>query len=244
MSFEGVDIERIVAEVMGRLLTSSPPLRSDDRPAAQASSVSASSEVETSNATSIPGMVITAELVQEGLNGSRNFSGGIRIGPRAILTPSARDYLRTKNIAWTRETIAVTAGGSKTRWLAVISKANSQAEGVVKNLQAGGLAWEQRLVGLPVEAVSHATSAICRGEAAGVVVFSGEPEVVACLANRNQSVRAAVAANSHSAVAAKQSLGANLLAIDPAGKNFFELRTTLNAFTASGAPKPPANWER
>jgi len=244
MSFDGVDIERIVAEVMGRLLTSSPSLRSEDRPAAQASPVSASREAETSNATSIPGMVITAELVQAGLNGSRNSAGGIRIGPRAILTPSARDYLRTKNINWTRETVAATAGGSKTRWLAMVSKANSQAEAVIKNLQAGGLAWEQRLVGLPVEAISLAISAICRGEAAGVVVFSGEPEVVACLANRNQSVRAAVAINAHSAAAARQSLGANLLAIDPAGRSFFELRTTLNAFTAGGAPKPPANWER
>lgn len=255
MSFEAVEIERIVAQVMERLLAAPPAARSVEpsaAPAAPAAQVpEPRSAVANPNASSHPSQVIrlteaviTADVLQSCINGAKT----VQIGARAVLTPSARDFLRTRNIQCTRDAAGNTGAGAsgspaETRWQAVISKANSQVEAVVKNLQAAGEAWETRLTGLPAEAARQGMSALCRGEAAGIVVFADQPEVVACLANRNTRVRAAAVWNAQQIAAAAQHLGANLLAIDPVGKSFFELRTMLKAFTAGGTPRLPASWE-
>lgn len=258
MSFEAVEIERIVAEVMERLLTSPAAAHSmeqaSSQPAAAAQMSSASIVQPVVESTSSPGLqsppvhvaeaVITADLLQSRLNGEKT----VQVGARAVLTPSARDFFRTRNIQWTRAadgnaSAGVTGRSTVTHWQAVISKANSQVEAVVKNLLSAGAAWETRLTGLPVEAARQGVSALCRGEAAGVVVFAEQPELVACLANRNSKLRAAAVWNAQQVAAAARHLGANLLAIDPVGKSFFELRTMLKAFMAGGTPRPPGNWE-
>ena len=193
-------------------------------------------------AVSLTEAVITADLLQSRLNGAQR----VRVGLRAILTPSARDLLRARNVELIREAGGSTAGGATgkpaVRWQALVSRTRTQAEAVIENLQATGVAWELHLTGLPHEAARQAASALCRGEAAGVVVFAEHADVVACLANRNPAVRAASVATAQHTTGVRQHLGANLLAINPVGRSFFELRTMLNAFTAAGAPQPPAHW--
>jgi len=140
------------------------------------------------NVLSLPDPVITHKLLDENVNGAKT----IRIAPRAILTPSARDFLRTRGIDCVREELTATSNPANTVWQMIISTASPGIDAAFDQLRTSGVLCYKKIVGVPAEAAQHAVSAICRGETAGVVVFSGEPELVACLANRNDRVRAAV----------------------------------------------------
>ncbi len=171
--------------------------------------------------------VVTQALLAEAINGSNQ----IRVGPKAILTPSARDFVKQRNIKIIRETAA--GKPSAQRWQVIVTKANPSITAAVAALPELGVTADLRLTGLPAEAATQATSALCRGEAAQVVVFSDQPELVACLANRNDKIRAAAATNPAAVDRVRTSMQANLIAIDPGTKNTFELKTLLKAFASS-----------
>ena len=176
-------------------------------------------------AVQISDLVITQALLSGAVNGSRQ----VRISPKAILTPSARDYVNQQGIKIVRETAAAKSV-APIRWQVIVSKSNPQIAGAVESLPQLGVAVDLRLSGLPAEAATQATSALCRGEAAQVVVFTDQPELVACLANRNERVRAAAAANVAAVERVRISMQANLIAIDPASRNTYELKSLLKAF--------------
>lgn len=216
-------LERIVADVISRLMT----------PAAS------SSGAPSGTTPFIEEPVITQDLLIGRVNGSRT----VRVGTRAILTPSARDFLRVRGIECVRETGGGSASeiAARPRWIALVSKATSTVTSALPSLGDGNSKLEQRLVGSPVEAAQHGIGLLCRGEAAGIAVFTDEPEAVACVANRNASVRAAVVASVAQATALQRSLGVNFAAINPVGLSLFELRNLLRVVT-SCVPTAPANW--
>jgi hypothetical protein len=97
-------------------------------------------------------------------------------------------------------------------------------------LQQYGINCDLRLSGLPAEAAVQATSAVCRGDADKVVVFTDEPELVACLANRNERIRAAAIVDAAALARTQRELKPNVLALDPSNRSVHELRTLLKAF--------------
>jgi hypothetical protein len=169
--------------------------------------------------------VITQALLSDAVNGSRQ----VGISPKAILTPSARDYVKQQGIKIVRET-ASTKSSTAIRWQVIVTKSNPQITAAVESLPQQGVAFDLRLTGLPAEAAQQATSALCRGEAAQVVVFTDQPELVACLANRNDRVRAAATANVAAVERVRTSMQASLIAIDPASRTAHELKSLLKAF--------------
>jgi hypothetical protein len=173
----------------------------------------------------VPNQVITQSVLAEAVNGSARVS----IGPKAILTPSARDFIRHRKIDIVRES-ARSSSPVAARWQILVARSTPQVASAAQNLQQAGIACDLRLSGLPAEAAAQATSAICRGEADQVVVFTDQPEFVACVANRNERIRAAVAADAATVERVLKNLKANLLAIDPAGKGVYELKAQLKAF--------------
>ena len=173
----------------------------------------------------IAAQVITGSLLSETVNGSRQ----VRISPKAILTPSARDFIKQKGIQIIRET-ASDKPSSGSRWLVLVTRPNPQIEAAAEWLPQQGVAFDLKLSGLPAEAAAQSISALCRGEAAQVVVFTDQPELVACLANRNERVRAAAAATAATVERVRVSLQANLIAIDPASRNTYEIKSLLKAF--------------
>lgn len=216
-------LEQIVVSVISRLMT----------PAASSSSA------PDGLTPFIEERVITQDLLIGRVNGSRT----VRVGSRAILTPSARDFLRVRGIECVRVANSGSAATTEAqpRWIALVSKATSTVTSALSSLGEGGSSVDQRLVGSPVEAAQHGIGLLCRGDAAGVAVFTDEPEVVACVANRNANVRAAVVASVAQAATLQRSLGVNFAAINPVGLSLFELRNLLRVVT-SGVPTAPANW--
>lgn len=183
--------------------------------------------------------VITAELLEGRLNGAAR----IQIGPKSILTPSAHDLLRSRKVEWSRDGVtAPSASAGGFRWLAVVASAGPVVQSVIGELKRSGGGWKHELVGLPREAAELSAGAISKAEADGVIVFTDQPEQVACLANRNRKVRAAAVQDVLAVDRVREQLGANLLCVSPQGRTFTELRNIVRRFTVA-RPQAPAKWD-
>jgi hypothetical protein len=188
----------------------------------------------------IPEAVITAALLE---------SRGIVAGPvvfaaKAVVTPSAIDYLSSKKIGWTRSGSAATSSNSAgATWSVLISRSTPAIEAALDAIaRQPGIQWQRELVGCHREAARRAVGALCRGECDGVVAFTRKPEALACHANRNIKVRAAVVDSAERVKRAQRTTGANLFAIDPADESVFALRSLLRQIVAESKPTVPADW--
>ena len=231
-------VDQIVSEVLARLGGSTPA-----RAAAGGSSAPPAAAVRPSGPLVLDEPVVTAETLEQRLNGHAQ----VTVGRRTVLTPSARDVLRARGIEWSRgDGNASAASGAATgAWIAIVSRMTPVVERLVAEMGAGSgtaAAWRSELTGTAEEAATRAVNAVCRGEAGGAVVFSDRPEMTACLANRNASVRAAVVVDASGVAAAVRNIGANVLCVAPDGRSYFELRNILRAFTAAGPLRAPAGW--
>lgn len=239
-------VEKIVGEVMTRIRPTQP-VRSDiDRRTGGVSPLVGSTpkhvpptsgltptvRQETSATFAIVDRVVTAELLASRLNGQK--WAKVAICPKAVITPSAFDYLRTHKIVWHRNTAEATPNPNKpiTRWKALIVTATPSVLQAVEHTesQTFGKQWSHELLGGVDEAVSSAMSAINRGEVSGVSVFADHAELIACRANRSERVNAAVVSDVQLIPALKQYMNLNLMVVRPSGRSFFELRNLLKEF--------------
>jgi len=222
MNFTPEHVELIVQRVLEHLGT--PGGRAPAAPG----SASRPSDSAVPKGVQISEAVVTQALLAETINGAKQ----VQIGPKAILTPSARDFVRNHGIQVLRE--PSTPRGAASIRLQVIATVSTPATAAsVEGFQARGIAVDFRLLGIPAEAASQAISALCRGEAAKVVVFTSHPELVACLANRNDRLRAAAVADAAGAERVQKTLNPNLLAIDPSTRGVHELKALLKPFALS-----------
>jgi hypothetical protein len=173
----------------------------------------------------ISAQVVTGALLAENVNGSTT----VRIGPKAIVTPSALDFVRQRGIEIIREPAAAIAK-TAARWQVTITTPHSNIAPAVESLKQYGIICDLRLSGHPAEAAVQAISAICRGDADKVVIFTAEPELAACLANRNERIRAAAVGDAAALERTQRELKPNVLALDPCNKSVHELRTLFKAF--------------
>ena len=173
--------------------------------------------------------VITHNVLAEEAGGAKV----VRIDAKAIITPSAHDYLRQQSIQIVRETATASAPAKGIRWLVLVSKSTPAVKAIAESLPSLQVTAQSRLVGVAAEAAVESISALCRGEVQQVVVFTEQPELVACLANRNDRVRGASSADVVAIERIRQHLQANLLALDPAHKGIHELKAILKAFRAA-----------
>ncbi len=175
----------------------------------------------------ISAQVVTQALLAESINGSTT----VRIGPKAIMTPSALDFVRQRGIEIVREP-AVAIAKTAARWQVIVATPHSNIAPAVESLKQYGIACNLRLSGHATEAAAQAISAICRGDADKVVVFTAEPELVACLANRNERIRAAASGDAGALARSQRELKPNVLSLDPSNKSVHELRALLKAFVS------------
>ena len=87
--------------------------------------------------------------------------------------------------------------------------------------------WNRKNVESADEAAKKAIGELRRESSRVIVVLTSEPEVAACLANRNEQVKAAVVADAAAVARVKFGLDGNVFVVDPAGRSFFELRNIL-----------------
>jgi hypothetical protein len=241
-------VDRIVAGVLERLqapatapgvvtATATAPVAAPAiRPAAPPAATA-------NGALSIPDVVITAGLLEtRGV-----LSGPVVFAAKAILTPSAVDFLKSRKIAWSKannsQSGAAAASTSNVSWLALVSRSTPAIESALDALaKQPGIHWKRELVGCHRESARRAVAALCRGECDAAIAVTGKPESVVCRANRNAQVRAAAVDSLEQAKRAKRTLGANLFAVDPAEQSMFALRGLLREIVAGGKPVLPSDW--
>jgi len=170
--------------------------------------------------------VIAQKLLEQATNGSTT----IRLSSRALLTPAARDFIRERGLHIVRD--GQPANREVLRWQVCTSTNNAQLREALMWLKTIGSSTSLRITGTPEETAIQAIALLCRGEAAGVLVFTEQPEVTACLANRHERVCAAVVGSAATVSRLRQSWQPNLLAIDPRGQSQSDLKQLLKAAIA------------
>lgn len=215
-------IEQIVAEVMRRLMPT-------------AASAPVSSETNNRQTIQLTDSVITADVLAEKIaNGSR-----VAVGAKAIVTPSARDWLRHNNVELTQASDGTANGTAasvetKSDKLVITHSASQTIDRVLEDAgrpSNGG--WNRKSVSSADEAAKKAIGELRRESSRVIVVLTSEPEVVACLANRNEKAKAAVVADVAAVARVKFGLDGNVFVVDPAGRSFFELRNILRRVQSS-----------
>lgn len=207
-------IESIVAEVMAKL-----------SPVAAASAAPAPRPNETKQLTAqlIDARVVTASVLEECCS-----TGTTRVvvSRKAIVTPAALDWLKSRKISWERGTAqAASAAVPSKSWLIILQSVTSASRAAVDELRKGGYRCE--LVGQDAEATDLAVRALSCSEMRGAIVLSEQAERIVCLANRNHKVRAAVLSTGRPWQQIREMLHPNLVCIPVAGRTFVELRRTL-----------------
>jgi len=221
-------IDRIVAGVLEQL----------QAPAA-AAALAPRSTAGANGSLGIDDSVITAALLE---------TRGVVAGPvvfaaKAILTPSAVDFLSSRKIKWKRANKAPAAQTTNATWSVFVSRSTPALESALgAATRQPGVHWQRELVGCHREAARRAVGALCRGECNGVIAFTGKPEALACHANRSIQVRAAAVQTSDGIKRIKRTLGANVFAVDPGEQSVFALQSCLREIVAGGKPAVPADW--
>jgi hypothetical protein len=239
---ENVDqalIDRIVSNVLAQLQPEPPrPVVEAPKPATETPKAPVPSA-----AVEITAAIITADLLAESVRGGLP----LRIGRKSILTPSARDWLNTKKISWSRgglvaeKPAAESATRGIARWQLIVHTVTPNVRNLYEGLKRQAEGWKLELVGQAVEAATLAARAISTADQDGIVVLSEFAEIISCRANRNDRVRAAVVSDRKQLEMTRQHLGVNLVCINPNGRTFIELRNLLRDCMAM-KPVPPANW--
>ncbi len=170
--------------------------------------------------------IITAEVLEKQLHGARI----VRVSAKALLTPSAHDVVRSRRLEVVRESAdPKTKSVPRGRWILVAAQPTPELTGAIATWQASGALVDQRLAGDPADAATQAISAICRGEADNVFILSAAPEWVACLASRNEKVRAAAIADVGAILRLNESFRPNVVAFDGSKRGSFELTGLFKA---------------
>ena len=193
------------------------------------------------NAVELLSPVITADMLEATVTAGQ----GLRIGRTSILTPSARDWLSAKRTAWSRldrhSSQHAAVGGQRVRWQIILQTVTPTVKALHDGIRRLADGWKIELVGQPLEAATLATNLVNTAECDGVVVFTEQAELIACRANRNDRVRAAVVHGPKQWEQVMRTLSANVVCINPLGKTFIELRNLLRD-CSSNKPRPPAGW--
>lgn len=185
----------------------------------------------TSAPISLTDRVITGDLLAEKVKAK---GAQLVVGAKAVLTPTALDYIRIHRLELVRLTGSAdkkTASGptASARWKLVVVRSSPAIEKLYAELGSG---WSREMLGCPDDAATLAITELSRGGVEGLVILATQTHRAACRANRNEAVRAAAVHDAASIKLARTQMRLNVIAIDPTSKTYFELRNIFAAFTA------------
>jgi ribose 5-phosphate isomerase RpiB len=184
-----------------------------------------------------PGRVLAAEDLRRSLNGQRE----VVLPAETVITPLAREQLRTNGVSVKRqpaETRAVQPG----RWGFAQERPHATVQSAVQALQREGLTFQELSAQGESEVCRWARAlaeCVARGECQGGVVFCQDPGLACCVSNKVAGLRAVPVVTIAQAARATLTLGANLLAVEMPGRTFFEVRQILRTLGSAGGPVCP-----
>lgn len=173
----------------------------------------------------IDNKVITEEVLVKAQAGGR----AVALSPAAVMTPSARDFIRRNGVR-----LASRVQGSAAATNGLLIGIGSET---LANSAAGAAGWKTLVTATEIEAATIAA----QHEVPGVVTYGGEPSVVACLLNRNAAMRAAVVTRSTDLVTLTAVMNPQVVCLESSGWSFGELLRLLRALSTSASV--PATWK-
>lgn len=110
----------------------------------------------------------------------------------------------------------------------------------IESLRRGGLQFVELLGchGEPCAWVRGVADCLKRGQCRAAVILCGGTGVAACVSNKVPGIRAVSVNSVAEAEQAVDSLGANVLIVDPAGRTYFEFKEILRLAASAGKCPP------
>ncbi len=190
-----------------------------------------------------PKRLLSAEDLRRHLTSQRE----LEVLPKTIITPLAMDELKAKGIRLTwqiirrtddRATVVGSPTPTSTAWAVAAEKLEPALEAAIRSLTHDGV----RLTQLSTKAVSpwqwavEIATEVETGRHSGVVVFTGDPGLICCVANKVSGLRAVSVMTVSQATRARQNLAANFLAVEWPGRTLFEIRQILKTAASTNVP--------
>ena len=180
--------------------------------------------------------IVTADVLKDRVNGSRS----VHVGAKALVTPAAWDFIREHGLILSRsdsKSASTSAANEKTPVAAetkvgpllIVVRSTEAVERLAADMQG---AWRGELLGCPDDAAKLAIAELSRGGASQVVIVAEQAHRAACLANRNEAVKAVAIRDAGEVSVVRKQLRANVWCVDPTGRRWFELRNLLRAIDA------------
>jgi hypothetical protein len=220
------EIERIVREVTEQLRGSSLAVT---KPTAVAPASAALPSESRDGEVHVHSRVVTIESIVGRLNGAKQL-----VVPRgALVTPSVRDELRRKGVALVRENVAASVTNGLPRVLLVVGRTRHDPATAVRLLTQEGIAVQTETSDCMIASTDKLAAAVATGQSLGLL-WTRHTAVGLCLANRHAAVRAVLASGVSTTAAAVESVGANVLVIDPTVGTDYEKKQILRDFCVGG----------
>jgi len=157
----------------------------------------------------------------------------VTVGPKAIVTPGAWDVVRERGLDIRRGaappaaalTINPQPSTINSALLIVVHHTDAVAR-LYADLQG---AWRREFLGCPDDAAKLAIGELSRGGAPAAVILAEQSHRAACLANRHESVKAAVVRDAAEVAAVRQQIRVNVWCVNPRPMSWFELSRLFRA---------------
>ena len=233
MSEPQIDIERLVREVLAELTR-----RSDDgacptvREKKKETPASASARAKTEGELVVTSRVVTMADVDNRLDKAR----WLVVPPQAIVTPAVRDALRESNVTLAFASSDEPRTREGTRLTMVTAFTSFDPAVLIGALRKEGIDVGASASNCLIETSDTLAQQLRDGEGLALLLTS-QVSAALCLANRLSGVRAVTAEDAPGVSQAADSVGANLLVLDPRGKSLFQLKQMIGAFCRPG-PRP------
>jgi len=179
-----------------------------------------------------PRRVLAADDLRRSLNGHRR----IVLQPSTVITPLASEHLRSQGVEIVHEEQTPSASPAGR-----IGVAQDRPYPLVRSALAALarerlplLEWPSSGEDLLCRWARLLAEALVRGDCQGGVVFSQDPCLICCVANKLAGLRAAVVTTVEQAARATLTLGANLLAVEMPGRTFYEVRQIIRSLCQPG----------
>jgi hypothetical protein len=173
--------------------------------------------------------VLTADDLHRSLDGHRE----ILLPARAVITPLAAEHLRHTEITVRAAEEAAVDGKV---WAVLSDRPSVLVRSAVEGLTRERLAVKEG----PAASAREAAGRVARGEWAGAVIFTAEPELACCVANKVPGVRAVSVSSIGQMKRVAQTVVPNVVAVEMPGRTFFEVRQVIRECCLTTGREVPA----
>ncbi len=209
MAEPSIDIDRVVREVLAKL-DFAPP------------------EGDTDGELVVSARVVTLSDVEGRLEKIRR----LVVPPRAVITPAVRDELIRRNVALAYASPESTGAAVASRLVLVATDKRFDPTPLLGALRSQGIDAQQHRCDCLIAATDRLAGEITQPRTLGVLL-TRHVAAGLCLANRLRGVRAV------SGIDDVDSVGANLLVLDPAAVSMYQLRQIVGSFCRAGVRQCP-----